>query len=309
MSVSISIIVPCYHAEEHIEHLVHQIIAQSYKDFELILVGNGEGQEKQDTIIKALASKHRQIQYATLPTGNVSAARNYGMDLAKGRWTIFVDADDEFSTDYISSFATRANNADIICAGYDVVYDRVSVQHQPACNLDSASLNPSEAYATLLKVGHTIGMVWCKMFSTQFLKDSKLRFDTSLTLCEDSVFCCQAFLKARHFVIFPHCGYSYHRRQSYSALDRHHPCLLRSMRTTDDLLAEMKRIAGYSEETIAHNRMKKEYGWAIDEITGTFRLGSPYNFKSRVDLIQNWFESDCFWTLPSHETVRLSRNE
>lgn len=94
----ISIIVPVYNVEPYLERCVNSIIAQTYKDFELILVDDGST-DNSGRICDSLQEKDTRINVIHKANGGLSSARNAGIEKAVGRYIGFVDSDDFIEKD------------------------------------------------------------------------------------------------------------------------------------------------------------------------------------------------------------------
>jgi glycosyltransferase involved in cell wall biosynthesis len=92
----VSVVIPVYNRAKQISRAVHSVLAQSYQNFEIILVDDGSTDETAD-VLKNLKQSHEQIKLISLP-GNrgVSFARNKGIEQAQGRFIAFLDSDDEW---------------------------------------------------------------------------------------------------------------------------------------------------------------------------------------------------------------------
>ena len=89
----ISIIIPVYKVEKYICECVDSILAQEYKDFEIILVDDGSP-DRCPEICDNYANTDNRIKVIHKPNGGLSSARNAGLAQAKGRYVWFVDSDD-----------------------------------------------------------------------------------------------------------------------------------------------------------------------------------------------------------------------
>ena len=89
----ISIIVPVYNAEQYIHHCVRSILSQTSPDFELILVNDGSS-DNSGTICDEYATMDSRIIVVHQENHGASAARNRGLDYAKGNYVVFCDSDD-----------------------------------------------------------------------------------------------------------------------------------------------------------------------------------------------------------------------
>lgn len=88
----VSVIIPVYNAARWIDHALRSVFAQTYTDFEVIVVDDGST----DAIEDALRPWRDRIVFTRQPNGGPAAARNRGIQLAKGQLIAFLDADDEW---------------------------------------------------------------------------------------------------------------------------------------------------------------------------------------------------------------------
>lgn len=89
----ISVIVPVYHAEKYLKRCLDSLLAQTFRDIEVILVNDG-GSEEDSRICEEYASADNRIVYTVQQNQGVSAARNTGLALCQGKWIMFADSDD-----------------------------------------------------------------------------------------------------------------------------------------------------------------------------------------------------------------------
>lgn len=89
----VSIVVPAYNAEKYIAETIDSVIAQTYTNWELIIVNDGS---KDNTlqIIESYSKNDKRISFITKPNTGVSDTRNTGIEKAKGEFIAFLDADD-----------------------------------------------------------------------------------------------------------------------------------------------------------------------------------------------------------------------
>ncbi len=95
---AISIIVPVYKVEKYLNRCIDSILAQSFPDFELILVDDGSP-DKSGKICDDYAAKDSRIKVIHKENGGLSSARNAGLDMAAGSYVGFVDSDDWIDSD------------------------------------------------------------------------------------------------------------------------------------------------------------------------------------------------------------------
>ena len=98
----ISVIVPVYNVEKYLSQCIDSILQQTFREFELILVDDGST-DNSGNICEEYLSKDARIQVIHQKNQGLSAARNHGLDVAKGEYITFVDSDDALSSYYLES--------------------------------------------------------------------------------------------------------------------------------------------------------------------------------------------------------------
>ena len=96
----VTIIEPVYKAEKYLSCCIDSILAQSFKDFELLLIDDGSP-DSSGQICNEYASKDNRIHSFHKENGGVSSARNMGIDNAQGEWICFIDSDDWVEADFL----------------------------------------------------------------------------------------------------------------------------------------------------------------------------------------------------------------
>lgn len=115
----ISVIVPVYKVEPYLARCVDSILAQTYSDFELILVDDGSP-DNCGAICDAYAKQDSRIHVIHKPNGGLSDARNAGLEIATGEYVTFVDSDDFINSHAMERLheAAASNQADIAVGDY-----------------------------------------------------------------------------------------------------------------------------------------------------------------------------------------------
>ena len=96
----LSIIVPVYKAEKHLDRCVESILSQTYGNIELVLVDDGSP-DACPAMCDAWAEKDGRIKVIHKPNGGLSSARNAGLVKASGEYVFFLDSDDTISANCI----------------------------------------------------------------------------------------------------------------------------------------------------------------------------------------------------------------
>ncbi len=110
MKSKLSIIIPVYNGEKYISNIISAFMAQTEKNFELVFVDDGSTDGTFAKLNKYANSTTMDIQVIHQENAGVSAARNKGIEAAKGEYIGFADVDDFVSDDYISVFNDNINS-------------------------------------------------------------------------------------------------------------------------------------------------------------------------------------------------------
>lgn len=115
----LSIIVPVYKVENYLPKCIDSILAQTFTDFELILVEDGSP-DNCPALCDAAAEKDARVRVIHQKNGGLSAARNAGLDAARGAWVGFVDSDDYIAPEMYEVLyqAVQSTGADLALCDY-----------------------------------------------------------------------------------------------------------------------------------------------------------------------------------------------
>ena len=97
MKPDVSVIVPIYNVAGYLEQCLDSLVNQSHKNIEIICIDDGST-DKSGEIIDAYAAKDKRVKAIHQPNAGVSAARNKGLETARGEYISFVDGDDWIET-------------------------------------------------------------------------------------------------------------------------------------------------------------------------------------------------------------------
>ena len=136
-NVKVSVIVPVYNAEKCLRRCVDTILQQTLKDIEVILVDDGST-DGSPRLADELQDSDRRIRVIHTKNGGPARARNLGMDIAKGEYVGFVDADDYIEPNMYERMYTYAQRTDaqIVMCGFDRVQKGVVLNQMPIENKD-----------------------------------------------------------------------------------------------------------------------------------------------------------------------------
>lgn len=205
----ISIVIPVYNTEDHIQDCVNSIISQSYKDIEIILVDDGS-KDKSAAICDTLATKDLRIHTYHKQNGGAASARKFGVEKSSGEWIMFVDSDDLLCTDCISKLAEIAetNKFDIV-VGTLLLNNKTVFKHQI-----SGKISNVDYICAILNGKTSIGPV-AKLYRKQLFYNLIWETPKLVTQNEDLLMLITLANKAQNIFIAPDIiCYNYQTREN-----------------------------------------------------------------------------------------------
>lgn len=182
--MKISVIIPVYNTpEKKLRRCLDSIIVQSFGDYECIIVDDGST-DCSGEIIDEYSRLDSRFCAIHKKNGGVSSARNYGLEIAKGEWIVFVDSDDYLLPDHISSMmAAVSDDVDLVMTGFRFLHPDKTTEH----GYNKARYIGKEAIKRFLLDSEFLRfqVPWDRAYRNK----EKLTFDEKLSLGEDRLFC------------------------------------------------------------------------------------------------------------------------
>lgn len=184
----ISVIIPIYNAEKNIQDCIMQIIHQTYKNFEIILINDGSTDDTENVCLK-LKKQYSQIRYYYQENLGAGAARNKGIEICRGDYIAFVDADDYLYPEYFEELISLIIEfgVQISCCSCikGIKKDAIKfLKSKPLGN--TKEISREEAIASLYYRKEIRGYPVIKLIDVSLIR--KVKFPTDLRLGEDFIF-------------------------------------------------------------------------------------------------------------------------
>ena len=192
MASKISVIVPVYNAEKFLHRCINSILAQTFSDWELLLIDDGS-MDRSGQICDEYAAKDERIRVFHKENGGVSSARNLGLDHAEGEWIAFVDSDDWIDSEYLTCFVENTKG-DIVVSGMRFFSPKDSIEF----GVDFFG-NTADAIICLSE-NRILGYVPNKLFKKSVISHNNLRFDKEIVFKEDEDFVLK-YMAVSHSVV------------------------------------------------------------------------------------------------------------
>lgn len=198
----ISIIIPIYNAEKYLNQCLDSVIAQTYTNWECLLVDDGSN-DSSEKICDEYAEKDIRFRVFHKENGGVSSARNLGLTEALGEWVIFYDSDDLVPSNAILSFLPHMenNNIDSCVGNYTEVYiDNKRIKSDTfACNYQSSIEESLNLFFATYPIKFQ-GYLWNRIFRLSVIRKYNLSFDINIFYKEDGLFIVQYILNSGKMV-------------------------------------------------------------------------------------------------------------
>lgn len=254
---AISIIVPVYNAEKYLHRCIDSILAQTFYNFELLLINDGS-RDNSGIICDEYANEDSRVRVFHSENLGVSAARNIGLKNAYGEWIAFIDSDDWISlTMYEKLYmCAKSSSADIIYCDYYQDFGNREVYEM----VDDLNISKLELFKSLLVKGWPV--IWNKIYRSEIFKKNNILFLEGCNFCEDLLFTVESFYYSKNNVYINEALYHYNRTNINS--------LVRTLWTKDKMVKNIQDGIDVIERLILffkckdmYNLLEKELAWSL----------------------------------------------
>lgn len=209
----VSLVVPVYNVEKYLNECVESLLAQTYKDYEIILVDDGSS-DSSGKICDEYAEKYEFISVVHKKNAGLGMARNSGMEAAKGDYVYFMDSDDYLLPDTLEVLdkRLRETNADTCFGGYVRVKDgEITFRESPGNEkYDTKDFFPRQMGSLPEKKDAFRPSVTNALLSLDIIRKHNLRFPSEREyIAEDMVFDIDYYRYSNTVSTADHAGYCY----------------------------------------------------------------------------------------------------
>lgn len=203
MDSLVSILVPVYNAEKYLRQCIDSILAQTYRNLQVVIVDDGS-KDNSLSICQNYASKDPRVEVYHQENQGVATTRNQLLKKVKGDYVLFIDADDWMDIEMVSQLVSLSNTskADM------VMCDRVVNDEKPSeIETKVFELDRRKAVEDFLYHKYFTGSLWNKLFKSKDLDG--IEFHKEVSYGEDALFCWQILKKARTVTVTNKQPYHY----------------------------------------------------------------------------------------------------
>lgn len=213
--IKVSLVVPVFNVELYLAECLNSLLLQTLKEIEIIIVDDGSTDHSGE-IANQYAQKDRRIRVIHQENRGLAAARNRGIELAKGKYIAFVDSDDWVKVDAYQGLYERADFLDSDIVLGSIIYyedgeeEKLLGEYGLIFGLEQI-LRGKECLVKLIQSGHYLPMVYMNLFRREFIRKYGLFFKYSYH--EDEYFTPYALYYADRVTFFKEAFYYYRQRE------------------------------------------------------------------------------------------------
>jgi len=290
----VSIIVPVYNVEKYIEKSLRSALDQTLIDIEIICVNDGIRDDSWQ-IVKRMAERDARIQLIDYGENRGQGyARNRGIEAAKGKYIMFLDADDflEKEAAQVLYYEAEQNSYDIVFCGFNYAYASEDLRFKYPGVEDDLSPFVGHTYSGIEfwqeceRTQWPVIACWSGIYLKDFLQRENLYFPEGF-IHEDVLFVNECLLLAKKMCIVNQRLYTYYRRHQ-------------STTTRDDFLASSQAFLIITCMLIVffmkHDFPSDFYSYIGQRITGYAARSYGYYWKSGTDKpLENYSFADAYY--------------
>ena len=183
----VSIVIPVYNVIANLDRAVQSVIHQTYSNWELILIDDGST-DGSGEVCEKYEKSYPQIHVVHQRNKGVSAARNIGINVAKGEFLTFVDSDDYISSQFIERLVQEVDLYDIIIGGYHLMDEYGTERKKQIFPLNNYVIYEHRRQVLDDFRQGRFNYIWGRIFSSKIIKDNKIKFDENIKFAEDTIF-------------------------------------------------------------------------------------------------------------------------
>ena len=208
-NVKVSVIVPVYNSDGYIAKTIESLLRQTLKEIQIILVDDGST-DSSGKICDEYAKKDKRILVIHKKNGGLADARNNGMKVSKGKYIMFLDADDLFEDNSCENMynVIEKTQSEYVIGNYQMTDDDGTKWPKPAFDVEKYQefeLDKHDFKKSFFVMNST---AWNKIYRTKFLLDNDITFKIP-SPSEDDYFTSLCYIKARHGFYTPKVMYLY----------------------------------------------------------------------------------------------------
>ena len=286
----VSIIVPVYNVEKYLVRCVDSILAQTFTDFELLLIDDGS-KDKSSEICDEYVKKDSRVKVFHKENGGVSSARNLGLDNVRGEWICFCDSDDIVTQAYLSDMIGVVNEESQFVLSN---YKRVSAK-ECIINLDSILLGNTDMVRYFIdKKVFALSAPYAKLYKADVINENHIRFPLGIQMGEDAIFIMRYLNKITSVNVVAKCNYIVNQTEGslsskYYPFEKEWNCYAIWKREFLTFLTRFGKIYDDPVKIAWENRIGDTFNRCLQCL---YRQSGKLSFKNKIKYLQSIPQED-----------------
>lgn len=205
----VSIIIPVYNVEIYLRKCIDSVLKNTYKHIEIILVDDGS-LDSSSSICDEYQKKYQNVKVIHKTNGGLSSARNSGLEIAEGKYILFIDSDDYISEDFIQDLVNTMIKSDVevVQSNFEKINEGGKSLYIP--NIIPQVYSSKEQILDAFFIDHNIHVTaWGKLYKKEIF--NKIKFMEGKNN-EDNIFIADLFEQIDSYACIDNAGYKYLQR-------------------------------------------------------------------------------------------------
>lgn len=301
--VLFSIVIPIYNVEYFLGRCLSSLEAQSYRNFEVIMV-NDCSPDKSEEICKEYLDKDSRFHYTKLKkNGGLSNARNQGFKYVNGDYVLFLDSDDYYDYDLLEVLYNqiKKQKSDLLIYGLiEEYYEKNQIKYSKQISMDNKTLITKESIdkeIIELETRTIFGYAWNKCYKASIIKKNDLKFET-VSMVEDVLFNLSFIQYVQTLDILSYTPYHYSIRQSGSLTTKYLPDYFDTHSKRIRCFMNYYKISNIKEDV--YIKLANIYNrYLLSALVRNCSTLSHMRYRDRKKWLADIFESDLYQSLHS----------
>ncbi len=209
--IELSVILPTYNVEKYLDKCISTLIEWKAPYVEYLFINDGSTDGSRD-VIRKWAQKDSRIKLIDKENGGCASARQYGLEIAKGKYVGFVDPDDFIDGQMYKKLLSAAiiGSYDIAYCGYNKFYENIGNMERVNDLLGEPYCSGTDDKKMINNfISHGMVAIWRGIYNAELIKKEKIHFYTDLRRFDDLPFKVEIYAAARSVVAVPEYLYYY----------------------------------------------------------------------------------------------------
>lgn len=289
--ILLSIIIPVYNTEKYIEECLNSLISQITEDIEIIIINDGSTDNSKHIIEKCVS---KNILHFEQSNKGVSAARNYGIQMARGKYIYFCDSDDIVDCNFINQLNELKNIEFDICGfKYNTFINKYENTN---FSKEFKFVNKVDFVKKVISDNDTLGYLWNKIFKLSIIKNNQIRFDETIRVREDELFVLQYAKYADTIILTDNVLYHYRNNPNSVINEDNGMKHISSLKALEHILELLLNFNLKDEAYIVWNNLINSYFSYAIHCHKELKFDGLCNLDSRYRNVKNYYNIKGFKT-------------